>query len=115
MVAIAQEDADVRAGKAAQLRREIQAGVEVRPVAVEDVAGDQHEIGRALDGEVDDVGEGAAGGVAHLFGGSAVVEFEAAQRAVEVNVGAVDEAHGPPVGSMNGCSPLLPGPAARRR
>jgi hypothetical protein len=95
VIAIDQKNANVGIGETTQLGREVQAGVEVRPVAIEDVASHQDEVRRAFEGQVDDLGERSAGGLAHFVYRRSVVHLQATQRAVEVNVSTMNEAHLP--------------------
>ena len=79
-------------GEAAHLVREVQAGAEILPVVVIEVAGDDDEGHVLADGEVDDVGEGAAGAVARDVLRHAVAPRQPGERAVEMDVGGVQEA-----------------------
>ena len=91
MVAADGEDRDGRLGQPAHLGGEEQAGAEVRPVAVVNVARDQQEIDFFLDGEIDEAAEGAARGATDQLGGGRWIGLQPSQRAVEVKVGGVQE------------------------
>jgi hypothetical protein len=92
VVAADGEDLDLRLGQPAHLCGEEQSGAEIRPVTVVDVAGDQQEIDFFLDRQIDEAPEGSAGGGADEFGGGGGIGLQPAQRAVEMEVGRVQEA-----------------------
>ena len=77
----------------AHLLGEEQAGGEVLPISVVQVAGD-HDEGRVLlQREVDHAGEGAAGAVADNVVRQIVTRPQPSEWAVEVDVGRVDKLH----------------------
>jgi hypothetical protein len=84
VVAADHEAADAGVPQTAQLMGEEEPGVEVLPVAVEDVPGDQDQVRLPLQGQVHQVDEGAAGGVAQVLGRGPLVALQAPQWAVEV-------------------------------
>src|SRR5690606_20706231 len=94
-VVVARDDEDARAGLAqpGELRGEEEAGRVVAPVAVVDVARQQEGADVFLEAGVDERLEGAAGRAPELVDGGTLVALEAAQGAVEVQVGRVDELH----------------------
>ena len=104
VVAADAEDANARAGEARGLLGEELAGAPVLPGAVEQIPGDQDEGDALCEGEIDQVGVGGAGGVADALGGGVGVGFEAAQRAVDVQVGGVEESEGRHVSQSSSCS-----------
>jgi len=79
--------------QAIHLTREVRPGSVVEPVSVEEIAGDQQRVGAFLDRQIDQVRERGARGEAELLDGCPVVAGEPAHRAVEVDVGCVDELH----------------------
>ena len=80
---------DAGLAEADHLRHEIQARPMVLPVSVVEVAGNQDEGRRLVDGKLDEVLQGPAAGLADFVHRRAVVALQAAQRAVEVDVGRV--------------------------
>jgi hypothetical protein len=91
VVPLHDEDADAGAFEAGQAQVEKDPGVVVAPVAVEDVAGQDHEGRLLVDGELHQALERAAAGDPDRRRGGAVVALEPTQRAVEVQIGRVDE------------------------
>ncbi len=91
VVAADAEHADAGAGEARGFLREELAGAPVLPLAVEQVAGDQHERHLFAQREIDQVGVGGARGGADAVGGRVGVRLQPTQRAVDVQVGGVDE------------------------
>ena len=69
------------------------AGVEVLPIAVVQVAGNDDEVDRRVDGLVDQPRKGVTRGRAQGLHRSVRVRGQPAHRAVEVDVGGVDEFH----------------------
>lgn len=71
-------------------------GAEVRPVAIVDITGDEDEGDFLLESKVDDCCEGATAGSEDLPDRSALAPGQPAQRGVQMEIGAVEEAcHGP--------------------
>jgi hypothetical protein len=79
--------------EAAHLVREEQAGAVVSPVRVIQVAGDDDERHIARDGEVHQVGKSPAGAVLDDVLWDAATAGQAGQRAVQVDIGGVEEFH----------------------
>ena len=73
------------------LGHEEQPGALVPPVAVVEVAGDEHERGRLVDSQLHQVFHRPPGGLANLLDRSPLVTFEPFQRTIEMNVGSVNE------------------------
>ncbi len=86
-------DGDRRFAEANHLFAKDETRVVALPIAVVEIAGDQDEVDRSLDGEIDHVLEGLARGVAHFFGGRARIVGQPGHRAVEVNVCCMEEFH----------------------
>ena len=71
------------------LRHEKEARPMVLPVTIVEVAGNQDEGHRLVDGNLDKIFQGPAAGLADFVDGCAFVAFQASQRAVEVDIGGV--------------------------
>ena len=93
VVALDDEDTNTRAIQPHHLLAEKQARVEILPVAVVEVTGEEHEIDACAQGLVDESFEGASRRGAQTLNRRAVVTVQSAQRAVEVQIGGVEEAH----------------------
>jgi hypothetical protein len=78
VVAADHDDLGADLAEAGELADEEQAGVEVAPLAVEDVAGEDEEGGLLLETGVDETHEGAAGGEAEVVHRCALEATEAA-------------------------------------
>jgi hypothetical protein len=70
VVAADHDDLGADVAQAGELADEEEAGVEVTPLAVEDVAGEDEEGGLLLETGVDEADEGAAGGQAQVVHGA---------------------------------------------
>ena len=94
-------DRDVRVPQAAKLLRQIEPGVVVAPVAVVEVAGDEHEIDAALERQIDHPLERPPRRAADPLDGRVLVLLQAPEGAVEVDIGGVQERdrHGGPFNS----------------
>ena len=90
VVAADGDDLDALPQQAAELLDQELAGAPVLPVAVVEVAGEEDELDLPLEGEVDHVDDGVAGGAADALDRGLGVQ--ALQGAVEVQVGGVEEA-----------------------
>jgi hypothetical protein len=77
----------------AALPGEEDAGVEVAPVAVVEVAGDDHEIDLFFEGKANQVFESVAGGGAKQLRRGVLARTQAGERAVEMDVSGANEAH----------------------
>ena len=84
MVALHDKNTDVSAPKAHHLLAEKQAGVEVLPVAVIDIASKKDEVDTLTDRPVDQSLQRTSRSSAQPFNGSAIVTVEAAEGAVDV-------------------------------
>ena len=93
VVAQQQVDGDARGIQASHLPGKVDAGVEVLPVAVVQVAGNDHEVHLLRDGLGDQVVEGITCCCAEQLRRGILVGGQSRQRAVEVDVGGVDESH----------------------
>ena len=82
---------DAGLAEADHLRHEIQARPMVFPVAVVEVAGNQDEGHRLVDGQLHEVFQGPAAGLADLVDRGAFVALQAPQGAIQVDVGGVKE------------------------
>ena len=94
MVAADQHNRNAGAVQALQLADQEQPGAVVGPVAVEDVARHHDQVHPIGDGPVHEVAEGAAAGARDVLGPLAGALAQAGERAVQVKIGGVDEAHG---------------------
>ena len=94
MVAVEQVDRDAGLVEPSHLAHEEAPGVEVAPGPVVEVAGDDDEVDREFDGLIDQAREGVPCGIAQKLDRRVLVGGKAAQRAVEMDVGGVDESHG---------------------
>jgi hypothetical protein len=103
VVAGDRDDRDAGLAQPPDLADVEQRGVEVAPRAVEDVAGDQDECDPLLERQVDEVRQRPPRCSPELLDGRAVVGGEPEHRAVEVDVGGVEELHAWP-GSGGGTS-----------
>jgi hypothetical protein len=93
VIAAHHQHARADVAQAVELADEEQAGVEVLPLAVEDVAGEQQEGGALVDAQLHQVGQRAPGRPAHPLDGRAVVRRQPLEGTVDVKVGGVDEFH----------------------
>ena len=91
VVALDEKDLDVGTAQAHHLGAEEQTRVEVGPVAVVQVACQQHEVHTLGQGQVDQVFQSPAGGVAQALYRRTGIAAQATQRAVDVQVGGVKE------------------------
>jgi len=91
VVTLHHEDADTRSVQSHHLLAEEKASVEILPVAVVDIAGEEDEGDFLLEGFVDQPLEGTAGCGAEARDRRAFIAVKAAQRAVDVEVGGVEE------------------------
>ena len=94
VVAVEQVYRDARLAQPPHLAHEEQAGVIVLPIAVVQIAGNHHEVHLLLDGARHQPLKGLARGCAQALGRRVGIGRQADQRAVEVDVGGVDEFHG---------------------
>ena len=94
VVALDDEDADAGPGEPQHLIAKEQPGAEVGPVAVVDVAGQQHERHVLAERQVDQRRECVARGAAQPRDRCALVAVEPPQGTVDVEVGRMDEFHG---------------------
>ena len=82
---------DAGLAEADHLRHEVEARPMVLPVSVVEVAGNQDEGHRLVDGQLHEVFQGPAAGLADLVDRGAFVALQPSQRAVQVDVGGVKE------------------------
>ena len=75
----------------AELPDQVEPGVVIAPIAVVEVAGDQHEIDAFLDGQVDQPREGAPRRSPNPLDGRVLVPLQPLERAVEVDIGRVEK------------------------
>jgi hypothetical protein len=94
VVALGDEDPHAGPRQTNELLTKEQAGPEVLPVAIEDVAGQHDQVDAPLDGGRHQPQEGLPGRAAQPLQRSARVLVQALQGAVDVQVGGVDELHG---------------------
>ena len=85
--------------------RQVEPGVVVAPVAVVEVAGDEHEVDAAVERQIDHPLERPPRRAADPLDGRVLVLLQAPQRAVEVDIGGVEERdrHGGRVYSGSQC------------
>ena len=88
-----QEYRDTGTLQAVHALYKVQPGVVILPIAVIEVAGEQHEVHGFVDGQVDEIIKRAPGRAADLGDRRAFVALQAQQGAVEVDVGGVEEFH----------------------
>ena len=93
VVAIQQIDGNPGLSQSSHLPDEEESGVEVLPVAVVDVAGNDHEVDGFIQGDVHQLHEGIARGSAQLLGWCIGIRGQPAKRAVQVQVSGVNELH----------------------
>ena len=91
VVAVQQIDRDPGGIEPAHLRREIEAGRIVAPLPVIEIAGDDHEVDPLGNGLVDQPLEGLACRAANTLRRRVLLSRQAAQRAVQVDIGGVQE------------------------
>ena len=91
VIALHNADPDSRAREPQHLLAEEEAGAEVDPVAVIDVAGKQDQVHRPFEGQVHQGDERLSRGAAQPLDGRALVAVQPLERAVDVQVGCVDE------------------------
>lgn len=84
VIAADQVDFDPLGVEAGHLFVKEKAGVVVAPVAIVDVSGNDDEGDSLVDGELDEIFERAAGGLADRLDGCSFILIEAMQRTVEV-------------------------------
>ena len=96
MVAVDDEDRDRLAMQSRQFAGEEEADRRVLPLAVIDVACDQHEGDALGDGGGDQIGKGGAASLREAPGDGLVLQGEAQQRAAQMQIGAMQkgEIHG---------------------
>lgn len=92
VIAMEQEDGDLGVRQPAHLLHEEESGLVVTPIAVIEVAGDDHEVDFVLGRLTDEVLERGARRGANSFGCRALLSGESLQRAVEMDVASVDKA-----------------------
>jgi hypothetical protein len=93
VVAVEQEHRDARLTQPAHLPHEEEARVEVSPVAVVHVAGDDHEVHLLDYRQTDQVPKGIPRGRAQALGRRIRVGRQAPEGAVQVQICGVDEFH----------------------
>src|SRR3569832_2199772 len=91
VVAADNEDANPGLFAPVHLPDEKEAGVEIGPISVKKIAGNDDEIDFLGEGQLDQIFKGPPARHADFGYGRPFVLFQAAQRAVEVNIGAVYE------------------------
>jgi hypothetical protein len=91
MVASEQHNRNTRSLKLPDAVHKKQAGVVIRPIAVIEVAGEDDEIDSLGQRELDQAGERLARGPAQRLRWRALVIFQSAKRAVQMDVGGVQE------------------------
>ena len=91
VVAGDEEDGDAGLAQPDHLRDEEQARAEFPPIAVVQVAGDEDELDGLGEGQLDQVLQGPARGLACRLDRGALIAFQAAQGAVEVKIGGMDK------------------------
>ena len=94
MVAAQEDDAAARLAEPGDLGHEKEARVEIPPVAVEEIASEQEELRAAVEAQLDQAGKRRARGLGDGLVGRAVVTGQAAERAVEMQVGGVNDENG---------------------
>ena len=80
-----------RSAQPAELPDQVQPGVVIAPIAVVEVARDQHEIDAFLDGQVDQSREGPPSRSSNSLDGRVLVPLESLERAIEVDIGRVEK------------------------
>jgi len=93
VVAIDDECRNAGGGQPTHLACEEHAGVVVLPVAVVQIAGDDHEIDLLIDGRSHQVRERFASSGAQQLGRRVGIGRQPGERTVEMDVGGVDELH----------------------
>ena len=93
MVALHDEDFHPRTPQAHHLFAHEQPGVKILPVAVVQVAGDQHKVHFLVDGQIHQPNQGLSGGTPQAGHRGALKAVEPAQGAVNVQICGVKEAH----------------------
>jgi hypothetical protein len=93
VVAADEHDRDVECAKSRQLRREKEPRRVVPPASIEDVARQEQECSFLFEAEIDEVLEGASRRAAHRRKRCSLVANQSAHRAVDVEVGGVNELH----------------------
>ena len=78
-------------GQAAHPPGEIEAGIVVLPIAVIEIAGDKEKGNRLVDGQVDECVKSPSRRPANLGNRRIVVRLKPPERAIEVNIGGVNE------------------------
>src|SRR3546814_11857898 len=91
MVAGEKEHRDFGPIQAAHGAGEIEAGAHVLPLTVEEVASDHDEIDIFVDGALYQIVESRAGGSSYVVLGQTFISRQAMERAVEMNVGGMQE------------------------
>ena len=94
VVAVDHINGNVALAQPRHLLDEEQPGIEVAPVAVIDIAGDNDEIDRFGLRQIDHPLQGPARRPAQQIDRRAIIGRKADQRAVEMDIGGVDEFHG---------------------
>lgn len=84
---------DVGLAQAPKLADHIQAGVVIGPVSVDDVTGDQQQVGVLVQAQIDKRAQRRPGRSAHRLDRRPWVRRQSPHRAIEVNIGSVNESH----------------------
>jgi hypothetical protein len=111
MIAGRQHHAHASLPQARQLRGEEQAGRVIAPIAVEHVAGDQQHCGLLFQAQLDQVLERPPRRAAQPVDRRALVPRQAQERAVDVQIGGVNDLHARSPGSTMPCQRGLSGGA----
>ena len=92
-IVVAGYDKDDNAGRfqALDLGDKIKTGMVVFPVAVKQIARNQDNVDGLRHRQIDEIFERPSGGLANFGHGRSLVSFQTMQRAVQVDVGGMDE------------------------
>ena len=101
VIAMEQIDGNASPVQPPHFPTEVVTGIGVLPVAIVEIAGDDHEIHRLLQGQIHQPAKGIAGDGAQPVRGGVRVGRQPREGAVQVDVGGVDESHECP-GEMSG-------------
>ncbi len=94
MIAADHGDANAGLAEVGEAAHEEEPGRKIRQVAIEDIPGDEDEIDRLADRDIDHAAKGGSGRGARRRPRRTVAGPQPGHRAVEVKVRSMDEAHG---------------------
>jgi hypothetical protein len=91
MIAFHDVDGDTCLGKSCGFADKEESGAGIRPVAIPEVAGDEHEGDPLLNSELDEISKGVASGRLNPLYWCALELHESAKRTIKMDIGGVDE------------------------